>query len=548
MIDLDNVKSNDTRCKCKNNSNREQTHGNPTRKARTSNIPSIFNVNFKINLNPFSNKSFMILFTIFSIILPIGIQPQLQANYAFGEINSQSKNHEVEYSDEGQNSSYSSNSEPILKLNVNEKNPFDSTIDDGNKKVKMDIIIPDIVGPDLVPETQPSSTPDHETSSNTQSSEEHINPDSVDKNSKVSDSIDNTDNIGNSAYADDNLTIEQDNPATSELSSTDSQIATLENSETELDSQPTHKSYRDYVGNSDANKNNDDVVVPSNKVDIEITAMNSSINPDIGNDSGNADDNLILQENQTTTTTQSEFTGSQFKLDSQPKYKSYRDYMEKNNLIKNEIKINVPAEIEETESSSADNSIPFFDTSKKVEPNNELTMKSYSASTASSQVTAQASGEIYGDFNGDGRDDLAIGVPFEDVDTGAGTIDFAGAVNVLYGSSNGLSATSPRSDQFWTQNSADVNDLVELGDTFGFSINTGDFNGDGRDDLAIGVPFEDVDTGAGTITNAGAVNVLYGSSNGLSATSPRSDQFWTQNSADVNDSVEELDNFGLALG
>jgi len=394
LIDLDNVKSNDTRCKCKNNSNREQTHGNPTRKARTSNIPSIFNVNFKINLNPFSNKSFMILFTIFSIILPIGIQPQLQANYAFGEINSQSKNHEVEYSDEGQNSSYSSNSEPILKLNVNEKNPFDSTIDDGNKKVKMDIIIPDIVGPDLVPETQPSSTPDHETSSNTQSSEEHINPDSVDKNSKVSDSIDNTDNIGNSAYADDNLTIEQDNPATSELSSTDSQIATLENSETELDSQPTHKSYRDYVGNSDANKNNDDVVVPSNKVDIEITAMNSSINPDIGNDSGNADDNLILQENQTTTTTQSEFTGSQFKLDSQPKYKSYRDYMEKNNLIKNEIKINVPAEIEETESSSADNSIPFFDTSKKVEPNNELTMKSYSASTASSQVTAQASGEI----------------------------------------------------------------------------------------------------------------------------------------------------------
>ncbi len=152
-----------------------------------------------------------------------------------------------------------------------------------------------------------------------------------------------------------------------------------------------------------------------------------------------------------------------------------------------------------------------------------------------------------GDFNGDGKDDLAIGVSGEDVVTGAGTQTDAGAVNVLYGSSSGLSATTPRPDQFWTQSTTDVNDLAETDDDFGNSLSSGDFNGDGRDDLAIGVPEEDVVTGAGTQTDAGAVNVLYGSSSGLSATSPRPDQFWTQSTTDVNDLAEMDDQFGFSL-
>jgi hypothetical protein len=140
-----------------------------------------------------------------------------------------------------------------------------------------------------------------------------------------------------------------------------------------------------------------------------------------------------------------------------------------------------------------------------------------------------------GDFNGDGRDDLAIGVPGEN--------DGSGAVNVLYGSSSGLSATSPRADQFWTQSTTDVNDVSESGDTFGFSLTSGDFNGDRKDDLAIGVPFEWV----GSIEQAGAVNVLYGSSSGLSATSPKPDQFWTQDGPDVNDISEIFDFFGWSV-
>lgn len=97
-------------------------------------------------------------------------------------------------------------------------------------------------------------------------------------------------------------------------------------------------------------------------------------------------------------------------------------------------------------------------------------LKSEQAFSESSQsvsdVSAQSSGEIYGDFNDDGFDDVAIGIPDEDV----GSIENGGAVEVIYGSSSGLSATSGRADQFWTQNSADVNDDSEFDDGFGTAL------------------------------------------------------------------------------
>ncbi|MHC4406534.1 MAG: integrin alpha, partial [Planctomycetota bacterium] len=46
-------------------------------------------------------------------------------------------------------------------------------------------------------------------------------------------------------------------------------------------------------------------------------------------------------------------------------------------------------------------------------------------------------------------------------------------------------------------------------------------HGDGYDDLAVGVPYEDV----GGVTDAGMVNVVYGSSTGLTATGS---QTWQQ--------------------
>ena len=108
-----------------------------------------------------------------------------------------------------------------------------------------------------------------------------------------------------------------------------------------------------------------------------------------------------------------------------------------------------------------------------------------------------------GDFDGDGIDDLAVGVPFEDVESG-GAQGQAGAVNVLYGSSEGLT---------------EIDDLVlfekeiETNDNFGEALAAGDFNGDGRDDLAVGAPGEFLDT-----AGAGIVNVFHGSAEGLSTT------------------------------
>jgi len=134
-----------------------------------------------------------------------------------------------------------------------------------------------------------------------------------------------------------------------------------------------------------------------------------------------------------------------------------------------------------------------------------------------------------GDFDGDGLTDLAIGVPGED--------GFRGAVNILYGSVIGLNDDGA---QFWTQDSTDVEDTAEDGDGFGSALAAGDFNGDGRSDLAIGAPFEDVDGTA----DAGAVNVLYGSSSGLTATG---DQFWHQDVSGVKGIVETGDSFGWAL-
>jgi glucose/arabinose dehydrogenase len=140
------------------------------------------------------------------------------------------------------------------------------------------------------------------------------------------------------------------------------------------------------------------------------------------------------------------------------------------------------------------------------------------------------------DFNGDGYSDLAIGVPNEDI----GTTVNAGVVNVIYGSAAGLSATTPRADQIWHQNSANIEGAAESGDNFGYSLAVGNFNGDGYSDLAIGVPNEDI----GTKADGGSVNVIYGSSAGLSATTPIADQTWSQNKGNIDDSSEAGDNFG----
>ena len=138
-----------------------------------------------------------------------------------------------------------------------------------------------------------------------------------------------------------------------------------------------------------------------------------------------------------------------------------------------------------------------------------------------------------GDFDGDGYDDLAIGTPN---DRHQGGPD-GGAVNVLYGTSSGLSEIG---DQLFHQNTSGVGGRPEAGDGFGSSLAAGDFNGDGYHDLAIGVPGEDVNG----IADAGMIHVLYGSASGLSGSGSLS---WYQDTDNIKGVGEEGDAFGSAV-
>ena len=136
-----------------------------------------------------------------------------------------------------------------------------------------------------------------------------------------------------------------------------------------------------------------------------------------------------------------------------------------------------------------------------------------------------------GDFDDDGFTDLAIAVPWEDT----GAIN-AGAVNVLYGTSGGLSSAG---NQLWTQDSVNIAGDSEPNDLFGSALASGDFDGDGYADLAIGVPLENE-----TVSDDGAVNVIYGSATGLHW---MGNQVWSQDSVGIGGTNEIGDNFGANL-
>ncbi len=105
-----------------------------------------------------------------------------------------------------------------------------------------------------------------------------------------------------------------------------------------------------------------------------------------------------------------------------------------------------------------------------------------------------------GNFDGDGFDDLAVGVPFDDI---SGNSD-AGEIAVFYGSASGLEAIVPAA--FHSDLPPGMPDSPNPFDLFGAALAAGDFDGSGTDDLAIGVPGEDL----GAAGAAGMVTVLYG--------------------------------------
>ncbi len=119
-----------------------------------------------------------------------------------------------------------------------------------------------------------------------------------------------------------------------------------------------------------------------------------------------------------------------------------------------------------------------------------------------------------GDFNGDGAEDLATGLPFDDGLVGSGLTD-CGSVVVRYGVV-GRGLAGGLADTVLSQFAAGSLNPPEANDLYGYALAAGDFNGDGIDDLAIGVPGDrQWDGGTQQYENTGAVEIHYGQEAGI---------------------------------
>ncbi|GAB1692996.1 FG-GAP repeat protein [Krasilnikovia sp. M28-CT-15] len=142
---------------------------------------------------------------------------------------------------------------------------------------------------------------------------------------------------------------------------------------------------------------------------------------------------------------------------------------------------------------------------------------------------------VGGNFNGDRYDDLAVSDSSEADLKNMGYR--AGAVWIFPGGPGGLQVDAAR---HLTQSTSGVPGASAELDQFGESLAAGDITGDGRDELAIGIPFKTV---AGR-RQAGAVVVLKGSPNGIVTTGA---QYLAQSTSGVPSNPENWDLFGFTL-
>lgn len=143
-----------------------------------------------------------------------------------------------------------------------------------------------------------------------------------------------------------------------------------------------------------------------------------------------------------------------------------------------------------------------------------------------------------GDFDNDGRADLAVGAPGESL----GSRTAAGQVQVFYGRSGRTCRTTAppvfpgTRIQTFTQDTPGVQGLARDRDRFGAALAAGDLNGDGFDDLVIGAP--------GDAGGAGTVTIVRGSATGLAAAN---NSLVRQGRSGVSGREEDGDEFGGAV-
>ena len=138
-----------------------------------------------------------------------------------------------------------------------------------------------------------------------------------------------------------------------------------------------------------------------------------------------------------------------------------------------------------------------------------------------------------GDFNGDGIDDAAFGIPDKDI-AGIAATD-RGNVIVVFGSPMGLSVSAAQS--------ITPAQATQAQQRAGSALAAGDFNCDGFDDLAVGIPDYD-ESAIPQRIDAGRVVIFSGSAQGLVSSSETVINRFT---GDIAGSPQSDDRFGAAL-
>ncbi|MEU1669217.1 integrin alpha [Streptomyces sparsogenes] len=150
-----------------------------------------------------------------------------------------------------------------------------------------------------------------------------------------------------------------------------------------------------------------------------------------------------------------------------------------------------------------------------------LTLPTAPAMAADSTTVPRA------DFNGDGTGDVA----FSAAGAYVNGKDTAGQLVVLYGTSTGVSSAKRT---VLSQNSAGVPGTAEAKDAFGGETAYGDFNSDGYDDIAVAAAGEDVggDTDGGTLAVLwGSASGITGTGVTIADPAPSSHDSWGKNLA-----------------